>query len=73
MTPPHTGITIIVNQEHHEVPANTTLAALLQNLDLPDSGIALAVNQTVIVADQWSHTVLQDNDNIQLFQAIAGG
>ncbi|VFP87353.1 sulfur carrier protein ThiS [Candidatus Erwinia haradaeae] len=37
------------------------------------SGLALALNQTVIPQKNWPDYQIKDGDDILLFQAIAGG
>lgn len=73
MTEQPDWITVAVNHQAREIPAGMSVHTLLQDMALPQTGIAVALNQTVIVADHWPTTVLQHNDDIQLFQAIAGG
>lgn len=50
-----------------------TLDALLREHHHLGPGIALAVNQTIISRCQWTQYLVQDGDDIILFQAIAGG
>ncbi|PPI87631.1 thiamine biosynthesis protein ThiS (plasmid) [Candidatus Pantoea edessiphila] len=37
------------------------------------NGIAIAVNQKIIPNCKWANYLIQDKDNIIIFQAIAGG
>jgi len=53
--------------------AITVLAELITALDKPEQGIAIAVNEQIIPRQQWASFTLSENDNISLFQAIAGG
>lgn len=64
---------ILVNDEPHNVSGPLTLQALLSQLDLNCAGCALAVNQVIIPRDGWSVHLLEDGDQVLLFQAIAGG
>jgi sulfur carrier protein len=52
---------------------NLTLATLLEQLRTLKPGTAVAVNQTIVPREQWEQHLLQDGDQILLFQAIAGG
>ena len=36
-------------------------------------GVAVALNQAVVARSQWAEQILNENDNITLFHAIAGG
>jgi len=64
---------ITVNGSELEIAANSTVEALLKNLDKPLNGSALAVNENIIRRSQWAEYKLCDGDKISLFQAIAGG
>ncbi|MGG8472485.1 sulfur carrier protein ThiS [Rahnella sp. PAMC25617] len=64
---------ILVNDESHHFSQPLTLLALLDELALNPAGSALAVNQVIIPRDNWPAHLLEDGDEILLFQAIAGG
>lgn len=64
---------IALNDEQTECAEATTLHALLEQLGLLSPGIALAVNEAIVPRGLWSDYVLQDGDNVLLFQVIAGG
>jgi sulfur carrier protein len=61
------------NDEPMQCPDNLTLENVLEQLRLMRPGIALAVNQTIVPREQWETHLLNDGDQILLFQAIAGG
>nr|WP_238485342.1 sulfur carrier protein ThiS [Rahnella ecdela] len=63
----------MVNEESHQFSQPLTLLALLDELALNSAGSALAVNQVIIPRDNWPAHLLEDGDEILLFQAIAGG
>lgn len=72
-----TTITVNVNGQAHQVPANTTLAQLLQSLrpdtDLATSPLASAVNGKHVARAQRAQYVLGANDDITTFEPISGG
>lgn len=47
--------------------------ALLEQLERHQPGTALAINQIIIPRADWATHLVQDGDDILLFQAIAGG
>lgn len=47
--------------------------ALLKQLERHQPGTALAINQIIIPRADWANHLVQDGDDILLFQAIAGG
>ncbi|RUT64652.1 sulfur carrier protein ThiS (plasmid) [Morganella morganii] len=64
---------ITVNDEVINFDAPVTVSELLASLGRPAAGMAVAVNQTIVVRGCWSEHVVRDGDQILLFQAIAGG
>ncbi|MRS17452.1 sulfur carrier protein ThiS [Enterobacteriaceae bacterium RIT691] len=64
---------IIVNDEALQCDDNMLLAALLDQLSLETTGLALALNQHILPRDQWAQQPLQEGDALLIFQAIAGG
>lgn len=64
---------ITLNERPVELTEQLSLAALLEQLRYPPEGAALAINQTVIPRGQWPHHLVNEGDDILLFQAIAGG
>lgn len=64
---------IVVNDEILTLAGSLTLAGLLDHLSRHQPGTALAVNQQIIPRDRWSSYLLQEGDDLVIFQAIAGG
>ncbi|QFI39329.1 sulfur carrier protein ThiS [Moritella marina ATCC 15381] len=63
---------LIINDEIKSVVV-TTISSLLIVLEQPEKGIAVAVNQAIITRQKWGDFQLSENDQVTLFQAIAGG
>lgn len=49
------------------------VAELATQLQLPERGVALAVNQRIIQRAEWINTVLMPNDNVTIIKAAFGG
>lgn len=51
------------------------LSDLLQRygIDACTSGIAVAVNEEIIIRMRWSELTIRDNDNIEIIHAVQGG
>jgi len=64
---------IHVNEQIVELADNSNIEQLLTYLDKPLMGSAIAVNQEIISRSHWADIILNEGDNISLFQAIAGG
>lgn len=63
---------VTVNDEAVEVDDQTTVAALLDHLGIPEKGIAVAVDWSVIPRSQWD-TALKDGAKIEVVTAVQGG
>ncbi|TVP80833.1 MAG: sulfur carrier protein ThiS [Puniceicoccaceae bacterium] len=65
---------ITVNDEAKEISEGTTLAGLLEELQLGGrKGLAVAVNATVIPAAQREAKALAEGDAVLIIQATQGG
>ncbi len=64
---------VSVNEQSLEVPTGCHIEQLLTMIERPLNGTAVAVNQTIVHRQSWAETVLNEGDQISLFQAIAGG
>lgn len=65
--------TVEINGETREIPADCTVAELATRLDLPETGVAIAVDDAVIVAGAWATTVLRGGERIDVLTAVQGG
>ena len=66
-------IELLVNGKHHTVPANHTLLQLLETLNLPTLGVAVAVNSDIVLASNYDETKLREGDKIEIIRAVGGG
>ncbi|TGB16322.1 sulfur carrier protein ThiS [Streptomyces sp. MZ04] len=64
---------VSVNGEVREVAAGTTLEALVATLTAAPSGVAAALNETVVPRTRWSTTALADGDRVEVLTAVQGG
>jgi sulfur carrier protein len=63
---------LIVNDEEVEVDALTTVSGLLDRLGIPDKGIAVAVDWSVLPRSDWQN-ILSDGARIEVVTAVQGG
>ena len=63
---------ISVNNKEVETGANYILQ-LSQQLELPQAGIAVAVNNRMVPRSEWEHFVLHENDELIIIKAVCGG
>ncbi|CAL9420664.1 sulfur carrier protein ThiS [Streptomyces sp. enrichment culture] len=64
---------ISVNGEPREVAPGTALDALVGTLTAAPSGVAAALNETVVPRARWSDTALADGDRVEVLTAVQGG
>lgn len=61
------------NDEQLQCAEATSVADLLTQLEQQQPGVALALNQRILPRERWEDHLLQEGDQILLFQVIAGG
>jgi thiamine biosynthesis protein ThiS len=63
---------VFVNGELREVEIST-LAELINELDLPVARIAIELNREVVRRSDWGSTMLKDEDRIEIVHFVGGG
>ncbi|KJY84426.1 thiamine biosynthesis protein ThiS [Vibrio galatheae] len=66
-------VTIVINEQSHQVEFQSNLQQIIRQFDLPEIGCVFAINNNVVPRSEWANTILSQGDSISLFQAIAGG
>ncbi len=66
-------MTVKINNESVELESGITLAQLAVSRKLPDKGIAVAVNNNMVIRTEWEKAVLKDGDDIVILKAFCGG
>ncbi|MGW8989374.1 sulfur carrier protein ThiS [Streptomyces zhihengii] len=64
---------ISVNGEARELAAGTTLDAVVAALSAARSGVAAAVNESVVPRGEWAATRLGEGDRVEVLTAVQGG
>ena len=49
------------------------LGQLLETMAVPERGVAVAVNNTMISREEWKNYSLSEGDNILIIKAACGG
>ncbi|MFJ9419553.1 MULTISPECIES: sulfur carrier protein ThiS [unclassified Streptomyces] len=73
MTAPPSTVSVSVNGEAREIPGGLTLDRLVATLTAAPSGVAAALNETVVPRTQWPTTPLGDGDRVEVLTAVQGG
>jgi sulfur carrier protein len=64
---------ISVNGERRQVEPGTALDTLVKSLTAAPSGVAAALNETVVPRAQWAATALAEGDRVEVLTAVQGG
>jgi thiamine biosynthesis protein ThiS len=64
---------VYVNGDSKELSTPISLAELITQLDLPAARIAVELNRSVVRRNDWSTTLLQDDDRIEIVHFVGGG
>lgn len=64
---------ITVNGAPSAVAPGTSIAALLEQLDAPDRGVAVAIDGEVVPRGAWASTVLAEAAKVEVVMAVQGG
>ncbi|MER8230533.1 sulfur carrier protein ThiS [Streptomyces sp. NPDC094049] len=64
---------VSVNGEARELPGPLSLDALVATLTTARSGVAAALNETVVPRGQWATTPLGEGDRVEVLTAVQGG
>jgi thiamine biosynthesis protein ThiS len=70
---PPSGMKVVVNGEHRAVPPETTVAALLQELGLDATKVAVERNREIVLRAQYGATALCGGDRLEIVTFVGGG
>lgn len=73
MSDPTATVSVSVNGDPRDVSAGTTLGALVATLTRAPSGVAAAVNESVVPRSAWESTALAGGDRVEVLTAVQGG
>jgi sulfur carrier protein len=64
---------IEVNGERREIPAGTTVAALLAELGIQTGPVAVERNKAIVPRAEHAVTTLREGDQLEVVQFVGGG
>ncbi|MFD4769057.1 sulfur carrier protein ThiS [Streptomyces niveus] len=67
------SISVSVNGTARVLAGPVTLDVLVATLTPAPSGVAAALNETVVPRGRWSATTLSDGDRVEVLTAVQGG
>jgi thiamine biosynthesis protein ThiS len=67
------GIQLVVNGERREFENNATVARVLEQLGTPLERVAVELNLRILDKQDYSRTVLNDGDRLEIINFVGGG
>jgi len=64
---------VYVNGESRELSAGASLSELITQLELPATRIAVELNREVVRRNDWSGTMLHEDDRVEIVHFVGGG
>lgn len=64
---------ILVNGNATEIPDGTTMAGLIDRLELGGQRLAVEVNAELVPRSRFSERRLAPNDKVEIIHAVGGG
>lgn len=64
---------IFVNSQEYELAGPVPVSELASMLELPEGGVAVAVNNKIVRRDEWNTFLLKENDKVIVIKAACGG
>ena len=62
-----------MNGESRELAGVSSLAELVVQLELPAARIAVELNREVVRRNDWSGTMLREDDRVEIVHFVGGG
>ena len=66
-------IQIQVNGEPQRIALNTTVAALVAQLELAQERLAVELNLDILPRPRWQATILREGDKLEIVHFVGGG
>ncbi len=64
---------IILNGTAVEIPDKLSAGGLVEHLELNGKRLAMEINRKIVPRSQYEQTIIQNDDNVEIVQAIGGG
>ncbi len=64
---------ITLNGDPKELPAPWSVQQLLEHLQIPGGRVACEINLKIIKRAAYPNTIIQEDDVVEVIQAIGGG
>jgi len=62
-----------INGQQEKIPLNSSVENMVSNLNLEAERIVVELNEKIIKKIEWRHTIIKENDVIELISFVGGG
>lgn len=69
----NTIMNIFVNQKKIVASKESTIINILENLDIENKYLAVEINEAILPKSEYDKYIIQENDKIEIINAIGGG
>jgi sulfur carrier protein len=66
-------VTILLNGEHQDLPAPTTVLGLLARLEIDPRVVAVELNRVVVKRARYGETPIEDGAEVEIVSFVGGG
>jgi thiamine biosynthesis protein ThiS len=67
------SLSLTLNGKQRELPAESTVASMLESLGIDRRLVAVAHNGDVVPRDTYDAVALQDGDSVEVVRMVGGG
>ena len=64
---------IIVNGQRRDIKDKSTVLELLNELQVKEKTMAVAINMEIVKKEQWEKHTIQEGDKLELLHFVGGG
>jgi thiamine biosynthesis protein ThiS len=67
------SVRVLINGEEKGLPGPISVSDLLDRFELPSQRVAIELNKIVIRKSNWTETLVNDGDRIEVVHFVGGG
>jgi len=66
-------VQVTVNGRNEELPAGSSVDALVERLGLGKARLAIELNKRIVEHGRWGEALLEEADNVEIVEFVGGG
>jgi len=66
-------VQVTVNGRNEELPAGSSVDALVERLGLGKARLAIELNKRIVEHGRWDEALLEEADNVEIVEFVGGG